>query len=102
VNFNHQLAKLVEPNRTWRIITSDHHSTVWDNDRTLFDLNGLAILESAAECFEAAAFGPNSSVLAPAAELIPGLPKMGYAREIVGLRIKPLYHMRAPTPAPLA
>ena len=102
VNFNLHLAKLVEPNRTWRIITSDHHSTVWDNDRTLFDLNGLAILGSAAECFEAAAFGPNSYVLAPAEELIPGLPKMGYAREIIGLRIKPLYHMAAPTPAPLA
>jgi len=36
VNFNHNLAKLVEPNRTWRIITSDEHSTVWDNDSTLF------------------------------------------------------------------
>ena len=102
VNFNHHLAKLVEPNRTWRIITSDDHSTVWDNDSTLFDLNGLALFDSAAECFEAAAFGPNSEVLAPAEGVITGLPEMGYAREIIGLRIKPLYHMPAPTPAPLA
>lgn len=102
VNFNHHLAKLVEPNRTWRIITSDEHSTVWDNNSTLFDLNGLALFDSAAECFEAAAFGPNSEVLAPAEGVITGLPEMGYAREIIGLRIKPLYHLRVPAPVPMA
>jgi hypothetical protein len=102
VNFNHHLAKLVEPNRTWRIITSDEHSTVWDNESTLFDLNGLALFDSAAECFEAAAFGPNSEVLAPAEGVIIGLPKVHYAREIIGLRIKPLYHLRVPAPVPMA
>ena len=30
VNFALELAQLVEPDRKWRIITSDKHSTVWD------------------------------------------------------------------------
>lgn len=43
VNFNLRLAQLVEPSRPWRILTSDDHSTVWDGDKTIFDLNFLAL-----------------------------------------------------------
>ena len=95
VNFNRALAELVEPKSTWRIITSDEHSTVWDGNETLFDLNGLAIFNGgAAKCFELAAFGRNSEVPAPREGLVMGLPWVDYAREIKGLRIKPLYHLR--------
>src|ERR1700674_4649552 len=37
VNFNLKLAMLAEPERKWRIVTSDNHSTVWDDAQTLFD-----------------------------------------------------------------
>lgn len=43
VNFNLALAKLVEPDRSWRIMTSELHSTVWDGDKMLFDFNALAL-----------------------------------------------------------
>src|SRR5947208_3206055 len=43
VNFNLRLAMLVEPRRSWRILTSNEHSTVWDGEETLFDLNFLAL-----------------------------------------------------------
>lgn len=51
VNFNLRLAQLVEPNRPWRIITSDAHSTVWDGKQTLFEFNFLALGISANDCF---------------------------------------------------
>ena len=54
VNFNYRLAQLVEPNRQWRILTSDLHSTVWDGDSTLFDFNFLALGVSPEECFRLA------------------------------------------------
>lgn len=54
VNFNLRLATLVEPKRPWRIVTSDRHSTTWDGDNTLFDLNGLALFDSADHAFETA------------------------------------------------
>ena len=47
-------AARVEPNRSWRIITSDEHSTVWDGKDTLFDFNFLALGVTAAECFDLA------------------------------------------------
>jgi hypothetical protein len=53
-NFSLRLAGLVEPQRHWRIITSQDHSTVWDGKRTLFDINFQAMGISAEECFEAA------------------------------------------------
>lgn len=43
VNFNLKLAMAVEPDREWRIVTSDSHSTVWDGKDTLFDMNFLAL-----------------------------------------------------------
>jgi hypothetical protein len=38
VNVALELAKLVEPDRPWRIISGKNHSTVWDGNETLFDL----------------------------------------------------------------
>ena len=54
VNFNLELALVVEPKRTWRIITSDQHSTVWDGDSTLCDFNFFAMGIGADECFQLA------------------------------------------------
>ena len=54
VNFNLHLARLVEPKRPWRIITSDEHSTVWDGGRMLFDFNFLALGIDPDECFRIA------------------------------------------------
>jgi hypothetical protein len=48
------LVSLAEPERPWRIITSDKHSTVWDGKRTRFDLSFLALGVSPQECFELA------------------------------------------------
>lgn len=51
VNFNLRLAQLVEPDRPWRIVTSEKHSTVWDGSRTIFEFNFLAFGTPADECF---------------------------------------------------
>jgi hypothetical protein len=45
------MAVLVEPERPWRVITSDKHSTVWDGRETLFEFNFQAFGISADECF---------------------------------------------------
>ena len=65
VNFNLKLAQLVEPDRKWRIITSDKHSTVWDGmpkGGLLFEFNYLAGGTPASKCF----------VIAYQQELCPG------------------------------
>jgi hypothetical protein len=49
-----RLAMLVEPKRPWRIVTSDRHSTVWDGEHTLFDLQFLALGVDADECWQLA------------------------------------------------
>ena len=54
VNSNLRLAMLVQPDRQWRILTSKHHSTVWDGGDTLFDFNGQALFENADEAFDRA------------------------------------------------
>jgi hypothetical protein len=48
------LAQLVRPDRPWRIITSNKHSTVWDGKDTLFDFNFLALGVTPEECFSLA------------------------------------------------
>lgn len=53
VNFLLRLARLVEPDRDWVIITYDAHSTVWDKKDTLFDFNFLAFGVSADDCYKA-------------------------------------------------
>jgi hypothetical protein len=52
VNSNLRLAMLVLPDRQWRIVTSQRHSTVWDGKDTLFDFNGQALFKNADEAFE--------------------------------------------------
>lgn len=54
VNFNLELAKLVEPNKEWRIITSQKHSCVWDGESTLFDFSFSALGVSPDESFKLA------------------------------------------------
>jgi hypothetical protein len=54
VNFSLRLATLVEPEKPWRIITSQKHSTVWDGGDTLFDFNFQAFGIDPNECFETA------------------------------------------------
>jgi hypothetical protein len=54
VNFCLRLAQLVEPDREWRIITSQKHSTVWDGAYLLFDFNFQALGVSPKDCFDAA------------------------------------------------
>jgi hypothetical protein len=65
VNFNLRLAQLVAPDRPWRIVTSDKHSTVWDGEETLFDFNFLALGVPPDECFRLA----DRKRLAPGKEL---------------------------------
>jgi hypothetical protein len=43
VNTGLMLAQRAVPQRTWRIVTSDFHSTVWDGEDTLFDFNYTAL-----------------------------------------------------------
>ena len=50
VNFNLKLAQLVKPDREWRVLTG-LHSTVWDGEHTLFDLNYQALDIEPSECF---------------------------------------------------
>jgi hypothetical protein len=53
-NFELKLARLVEPKKPWRIITSDLHSTVWDREKTLFEFNAQAMGTSPQKCFDLA------------------------------------------------
>jgi hypothetical protein len=57
VNFALRLAMLTEPNRQWRIVTSDKHSAVWDGQRTLFDLQYYSLGLSAADSWAALSGG---------------------------------------------
>lgn len=54
VNFNLKLAMLVEPKKEWQILTSDKHSTVWDGNDTLFDMQFLALGVTAQDAFDMA------------------------------------------------
>jgi len=54
VNFNLELAKLVEPTRQWRILTGNLHSTVWDGGDILFDLNFSALRINPNEAYKMA------------------------------------------------
>ena len=52
VNLALVLAMHVVPDRPWRIITSDKHSTVWDGEMTLFDFNFSAMEVPPDQCFQ--------------------------------------------------
>jgi hypothetical protein len=54
VNFSLRLANLAEPDRPWRILTSQAHSTVWDGELTLFDFNLQAMGVPVREAFRLA------------------------------------------------
>jgi hypothetical protein len=54
VNFTLRLANLTCPRKQWRIISSQKHSTVWDGDNTLFDINFQAMEIEPNKCFKSA------------------------------------------------
>jgi hypothetical protein len=56
-NFTLRLAMLVEPQREWRILSGDKHSTVWDGKDTIFDFNYFTNGVPVDECFENASEG---------------------------------------------
>jgi hypothetical protein len=60
-----ELAQLVEPQRAWRILKSDKHSTVWDGVNLLFDFNFQAFGVPPKECFELAALHATSREFPP-------------------------------------
>jgi hypothetical protein len=94
VNFNLKLAQLVAPDRPWRIVTSHNHSTVWDGDSTLFDLNGLALINDADECFRFTVEAKGLEELALEEFYTPGLPVEDYLVRLTGLRLVPLYEFK--------
>lgn len=57
VNANLILAQLVEPKKDWQIITSEKHSTVWDGNEILFDMNFSALEVDPQEAFDLAYYG---------------------------------------------
>ena len=56
VNFNRRLATLAEPKAEWCIVTSQKHSTVWDGEDTLFDMNFSALEVDPDEAWRLATF----------------------------------------------
>jgi hypothetical protein len=54
VNLWLETAQRTLPDRPWRILTSDRHSTVWDGEQLLFDGNFLALGVDPDECFSLA------------------------------------------------
>jgi hypothetical protein len=70
VNFALSLALRAEPNRIWRIVTSDEYCTVWDGRKTLFDFNFQALGISANRSWQLARYGQNCEILLPGEELI--------------------------------
>jgi hypothetical protein len=77
VNTHMTLLSLVQPNKKWRIVTSELHSTVWDGADELFD-PCEEYFGSACECFTRAGCQNESIVLAPGELLKPGLPNPKY------------------------
>lgn len=62
VNFNLEVAQLVEPERDWRIVESEEHSTVWDGHETIFDFNFLAFQIPVEECWYMVIWGEVHSI----------------------------------------
>lgn len=54
VNFSLMLAMRAEPDRPWRILSGYDHSTVWDGDKTLFELNWYAFRMPPKKCYKVA------------------------------------------------
>ena len=62
-SLNLWVAMRAEPDRPWRILSSDAHSTVWDGAEMLWDLNFLALGVSASDAWDLAADEPDSQEL---------------------------------------
>lgn len=54
VSLNLFVAQTIAPKRKWRIVSSDLHSTVWDGETTLFDINAYCFKEDIVETWELA------------------------------------------------
>ncbi len=59
---NIMAAMKAEPKKSWKLITSDRHTTVWDGEHTLFDPSYLAMRIPVADAWEYAAKQPETSV----------------------------------------
>lgn len=62
--FNLKLAQLIAPDKTWRIISSEFHSTVWDGENTIFEFNFYAFGIPADEAFRLAMSGNSETQMA--------------------------------------
>lgn len=83
VNFSLRLAEQVDPVRSWQIVTSQKHSTVWDGEETLFDFNFQAMEIDADECFLLARYGKGRDkgrVLRVGKEYTTGCPQMPWVK----------------------
>jgi hypothetical protein len=74
VNFNLELAQRVAPASKWRVVTSPLHSTVWDGDETLFDINYSALGVSPIECMTSAGISNKCGFIYPEARCFNMLP----------------------------
>lgn len=52
VNSYQRLAQLAEPDRDWRIVSGEEHSSVWDGEETLFDPQYCALQENPKTIFD--------------------------------------------------
>lgn len=57
------VAMQVQPERPWRIVTANKHSTVWDGERTLWDGNFLALGIPADDAWDLASAEPDTEHL---------------------------------------
>jgi hypothetical protein len=55
--------RIAFPNRPWIIVIGQRHSTVWDQDCTLFDMNYFALKVSPEECAIETVLHPNAEFL---------------------------------------
>jgi hypothetical protein len=74
VNFHLRLAQLVLPDRPWRILKGEHHSTVWDGKDMVFDLTQAALGIPAQETYDLARKDDHVE-LAPGKYSVPGHPE---------------------------
>lgn len=56
-------ARIAYPNKPWIIVCGDHHSTVWDQDVTFFDMNYYALKVSSEDCALSTVLDPESVFL---------------------------------------
>lgn len=63
------VAQRAEPSRSWHVVTSDLHSTVWDGEETIWDANFMAMGVSATDAIDMANGEPESRIL-PAGEML--------------------------------